>query len=619
MPANSRPFQVDLRGVVDLLSRHIYSSPRVYLRELLQNGVDAITARREYADDPTTVWAIRIFPINEQRDEFSIYDEGIGLTEAEVGELLATVGRTSKRDFLDLPRRDYLGQFGIGLLSCFMVADTIRIRSRSAKDSPAVEWIGDCDGTFQVRELTDDIPIGTSVFLAPRFDAKELLSQSAVVRLATDFGQFLPVPILVDLPHDVQQINTDPVFLHTDPTPEDLLGFGTEFLGARPLDVIDISAAGTGTRGKAFVLPFSPPPNARQANRVYLGRMLLSENADAILPDWAFFVRAVIDSTDLSPTASREGLVEDFRLEHTREELGAAIRRWLVELTVSDPRRLGQFLAVHETALKQLVLHDEELAEFVLRFLSVETSQGRMSIERLTSEHKTIHYTNTDAEYAQVVAIAREDMPLVNGGYVYDADLIRLLPGKYDVSVERVNTLAMLDHLDPPPLDDRSTVVALEERATTALEGRECQVVVRIMDQPETPALYVADPELFRHLDRIKGTKTTGRLWSKVLSQIDEQMTAASRTAGDYSARLCLNWGNPLVRLLAHLDDQEVFLSCMQVLYVQSQLAGHRPLNFQDRKLLYSALTDLITLRVDLSAAIENHDVWTSLHPKESQ
>ncbi|HEY1703945.1 MAG TPA: hypothetical protein VGG75_29980 [Trebonia sp.] len=41
-----RAFQVDLRGVVDLLSHHLYASPRVYLGGLLQNSVDAITARQ---------------------------------------------------------------------------------------------------------------------------------------------------------------------------------------------------------------------------------------------------------------------------------------------------------------------------------------------------------------------------------------------------------------------------------------------------------------------------------------------------------------------------------------------------------------------------------------------
>ena len=45
--ADAHAFQVDLRGLVDLLSHHLYSSPRVYVRELLQNAVDAITARQQ--------------------------------------------------------------------------------------------------------------------------------------------------------------------------------------------------------------------------------------------------------------------------------------------------------------------------------------------------------------------------------------------------------------------------------------------------------------------------------------------------------------------------------------------------------------------------------------------
>ncbi|MDR1431704.1 MAG: HSP90 family protein, partial [Propionibacteriaceae bacterium] len=508
-------------------------------------------------------------------------------------------------DILDLPRSDYLGQFGIGLLSCFMVSDAIRIVSRSVKGGPGVEWVGDANGTFTVRQLEGGVPFGTSVHLQPRFDSKDLLSQATVIRLAKEFGEFLPVPVYVDLPHDSERINRDPVFLYPDPDPADLHRFGTEFIGARPLDVINITAPATGTRGKAFVLPFSPPPNARQASRVYLGRMLLSERADGMLPDWAFFVRAVLDSTDLSPTASRESVVEDFRLEHTREELGNAIRRWLVELTLSDPRRLGQFLAVHESALKQLVLHDEELAGFVMRFLSVETSLGRMTIERLTKAHKTIRYTETLDEFRQVVAVVRDDMPVVNGGYVHDAELVRMLPGHYDVAVERVNVLAILDHLDPPPLDDRSIAVELEERGTRALDGRDCQVVVRIMDQPDTPALYVADLDTFRHLDRARTGELSSPLWRGLLSQVDDMMTAErAAKLGDFSARLCLNWGNPLIRMLARSTDEEAFVSSLQILYAQSQLAGHQPLTAADRKLLYSALTDLVAMRVNSDSII---------------
>src|ERR1044072_8942872 len=140
----SRSFGVDLRGVIELLSQHLYSSPRVYVRELLENAVDAITARGEVAA------RIVIEPSDRTGDgTLRVSDNGIGLTEDEVHTLLSTLGRTSKRDELGFARQDFLGQFGVGLLSCFLVADEIRLVSRSAKGGPAVRWVAQSDGTYE--------------------------------------------------------------------------------------------------------------------------------------------------------------------------------------------------------------------------------------------------------------------------------------------------------------------------------------------------------------------------------------------------------------------------------------------------------------------------------------
>ncbi|MGA6094442.1 ATP-binding protein [Microbacterium sp. NPDC079356] len=200
-------FQVDLRGVIDLLSRHIYSSPRVFLRELLQNAVDAIAARRALDGGGGR---IRITPVSAASDEFVLRDDGIGLTEAEVADLLATVGRSSKRDIFDLPRGDFLGQFGIGMLSCFMVCDTIVIRSRSAAGDGAVEWTGHADGTFTVSPYAGDLPVGTSVHLTPRADTRSLLETSTVLDLAETFGRYLPHTVVVDLPGGGETTVTEP-------------------------------------------------------------------------------------------------------------------------------------------------------------------------------------------------------------------------------------------------------------------------------------------------------------------------------------------------------------------------------------------------------------------------
>ncbi len=597
MSGDVQQFQVDLRGVVDLLSRHIYSSPRVYLRELLQNARDAIAARRDVDGGGSR---IRITPLTAQSGEFVLRDDGVGLTAAEVADLLATVGRSSKRDIFDLPRSDFLGQFGIGLLSCFMVADTIVIRSRSARGGSAVEWTGSADGTFRVTEIDDDLPIGTSVHLVPRFDADELLRPAAVHELATTFGEFLPVRVTIDATGGDIDVTREPPFLDPAADVEAAVQYGRDLLGAAPLDVIPLSEPATGTQGLAYVLPFAPPPGARQATRMYLGRMLLSERVDDVLPDWAFFVRAVVDSTGLAPTASRESLVEDTALEHVREHLGAGIRRWVLELGLREPHRLAQFVAVHEVGLKSLVRHDEELARFITRWLTVETTHGTLRIGELVERYPHVRYAQTVDEFRQVAGISPSDEVLVNGGYLYDADLIRLLPDLYpQVTVEKVDVTGELDRLDPPPLDDRDIAMALESRAGAVLAASDCSVVVRAIDRPELTGLYVADPEVLRTIDRGRTRGIASTLWGGVLDRIDQ--TLSSARDDDLTARLCLNWSNRVVRALVRVDDDAVFARTVQLLYIQALLAGHHPLSDADRALMTSALSDLVSL----SAGIE--------------
>lgn len=590
-------FQVDLRGVIDLLSRHIYSGPRVYLRELLQNAVDAIAARRAHDGAGGRV---RITPVSAASDEFVIRDDGIGLTATEVADLLATVGRSSKRDIFDLPRGDYLGQFGIGMLSCFMVCDTIVIRSRSAAGAPAVEWVGRADGTFEVGACDEDIPVGTSVHLAPRAETRALVSTPTVIELAETFAAFLPVTVAVDLPGGGETtITSEPPFLSADR--ETQLAYGRDLIGSEPLDVIALSVPGTQTRGLAYVLPYAPPPSARQSTRVYLRRMLLTERADDILPDWAFFARAVIDAEGLHPTASRESLVDDDALEQTRRELGDAIRRWILDLALRDPARLAQFVAIHEVALKSLVRHDDELARFIVRWLSVETTQGRLRIDDLVRRFPHVRYTETVDEFRQVASVTEQGTVLVDGGYVYDAELVRLLAGVFpDVTVERVNVVDEIDRLDLPPLDDRDGALELERRAAAALS--DVDVIVRTFDRPELPGLFVSDPAVLRAIDRGRARSAGGALWGGVLDRA--AVAAGGPAPGGSAARLCLNWTNDVVRGLAAAPEGRVFALSVRLLYVQSLLAGHHPLGSADRALLTSSLSELLghALRAEDSA-----------------
>jgi len=139
-------FQVNLGGMLDVLSNHLYKSPDVFLRELLQNGVDAITLRQKSQPD----WNGGKITITVEPGRRLVFrDNGAGLSEEGIHRFLAVIGQSSKTELVNgkIPE-DYIGRFGIGLLSCFMVSDSIVVHTRPAVGGAAHMWTGLPDGTY---------------------------------------------------------------------------------------------------------------------------------------------------------------------------------------------------------------------------------------------------------------------------------------------------------------------------------------------------------------------------------------------------------------------------------------------------------------------------------------
>jgi len=293
--------------------------------------------------------------------------------------------------------------------------------------------------------------------------------------------------------------------------------------------------------------------------------------------------------------------VDDEALEFTRSGLGDGLRRWILALGNSAPQRLYEFIAIHHLALKSLMLHDDELARFIVKWLTLETSLGAMTVEMLVRDYPAIRFVETVDEFRQIENFARADRPVVNGGYVYDTEIVKLLPSIFpSVTVERLNLVDELDALNTAPLADHSRVLRLEERATAALGVVACGVVVRALDQPDLPAVFVADPDVFRTGDRRRAKNASGPLWGGLLGVVDdfvgEQRAAAGRA--DPIAQLCLNWNSPVVHTIAAVLDDAVFSRSISLLYIQALLAGHHRLTVTDRELMTSSFTDLIALSV---------------------
>ena len=576
--------------MVDLLSHHLYGSPRVYVRELLQNAVDAITARR--AEEPDAPARVRFEPAEVTGDgTLRVSDTGIGLTEAQVHEFLATIGRSSKRDDFGFARHDFLGQFGIGLLSCFLVADEIRVLTRAAGER-SVLWTGYSDGRYGVRPAPQERDeIGTTVTLVPRRDTEHWLAEGTVTDLAALYGSVLPVAVRVG---DTSVSTGEPPWLGTrDDRDQRLTRYCQEVFGFTPFDLVDLDVPAAGLTGVAFVLPVPANPAARAGHRVYLKRMLLAEGAEGVLPEWAFFARCVIDTTELRPTASREALYQDGLLESAREALGDQLRGWLVRLAGRDPRRLGGFLDIHHLGVKALALHDDEMLRLVERWWPMETNAGRMTLADFRAQHDVVRYSVQVDEFRQIAAVAAaQGVPLVNAGYAYDAQIIERLPAvEPGALIERIEPSDLTTHFDP--LDPALELAQhpFLTRAQRALDRLGCEVVLRSYDPAGVPALYLVNRSAAFSAELRATRDRVDEVWADVLD-------ALARTDEADRPQLVLNYRNPLVRRITELADEELVRLSVESLYGQALLLGHHPIRPADAALLNSSFLGLLNKAV---------------------
>ncbi len=569
----SNTFQVDLRGIVDLLSHHLYASPRVYVRELLQNAVDAITAA-----DGARAGAVAITTGDAG---LRVEDDGIGLTEAQVHELLATIGRSSKRDELGFARHEFLGQFGIGLLSCFLVADEIRVHTRRA-GAPAVLWTGHSDGRYDVRPGPDRAP-GTEVTLIPRRGAEHFLTGPTVTGLAELYGSLLPVDVTVD----GHRVTTGAVPWESGR--QTMIRYAEQTLGFRPFDAIELNVPEAGLSGVAYVLPTPVNPATRGGHRVYLKRMLLSEAVDGLLPEWAFFARCVVDSTELRPTASREALYDDGLLADTREAIADQLRGWLVRLSTTDPRRLAEFLRIHHLGVKALALHDDEMLRLVDEWWPMETNLGQSTLAEFRAAHGTVRYAATTDEFRQLAAVAAaQDVGLVNGGYTYDGEIIERLPALDPaIRVERLEPADLATRFDAVDAEAELRLLPFLSAAQRRLDRLGCEVVVRAFEPSSLPALYLVSRAATAHEEFRTARDRADDLWGGVLD-------ALADAEPPERPQLVLNHRNPLVRRVASLGDAELGGLAVEALYGQALLLGYHPIRPADAALLNTSFLGLL-------------------------
>ncbi len=378
MSTQKHAFQAEVAQLLHLVTHSLYSNKEIFLRELISNASDACDKLRYEAlnnaalfeDTPTL--EIRV-AFDKAAKTLTISDNGIGMSEQEAIDHLGTIAKSGTRDFMSKLSGDQqsdakdqgslIGQFGVGFYSGFIVADKISVETRRA-GAPAAEgvrWTSGGTGEFEVQTISQD-KRGTHIILHLRDDADEYLSNWKLKSIINKYSDHIALPILMrkeewkegekDQPGEMvvtdewETINKASA-LWTRPKKDISDEQHAEFYKAishdfePPLAWSHNKVEGSTEYTQLLYLPSKAPfdlwnRDKKGGIKLYVKRVFIMDDAEALLPTYLRFVKGVVDSADLPLNVSRELLQESRDVKAIREGNTRRVLSMLEDLAKHD-------------------------------------------------------------------------------------------------------------------------------------------------------------------------------------------------------------------------------------------------------------------------------------------
>lgn len=405
-------FQAEARQLLELMVHSVYSNKDSFLRELISNASDALDKLRIEAfrnkdlDVDTSDLHIEI-DVDKDARTLTIRDNGIGMTRAEVVDLIGTLAKSGTAELRNQLREaknaaaseELIGQFGIGFYSSFMVADKIELLTRKAGESEATKWESSGEGTYTI-ESVDDAPQGTSVtlHLKPEDAEDELHDYTAEFKirsLVKKYSDFIAWPIRMEVVRSTpatEEGGEETVTIETETlnsmkalwarpkeevSEEEYKEFYKHIAHAwdDPLEVIAMRAEGTFEYQALLFIPSHAPfdlfnRDAQTGIQLYVKRVFIMGDCDQLMPEYLRFIKGVVDAQDMSLNVSREILQQDRQIKAIRRRLTKKVLATIKDLQSERPEDYRSFWTQFGRVLKEGLLNDFDNQETLLQLSS---------------------------------------------------------------------------------------------------------------------------------------------------------------------------------------------------------------------------------------------------------
>ncbi|HBA86435.1 MAG TPA: molecular chaperone HtpG [Geobacter sp.] len=443
MAKTVKKFETEVQQLLDLVIHSLYSNKEIFLRELISNASDAIDKIKFESHSNMELlegnadWKIKLHA-DKQAGTLTITDNGIGMSIDEVADNIGTIAKSGTKSFVAALKEqnladnpELIGQFGVGFYASFMVADKVVLTTRKAGDKQfGCRWESTGDGSYTIEECEKETR-GTEIVLHLKEEMTEFLDEWKIRSIVKKYSDYVQYPIVMDITRSEPVKDQDGKVIegggNIDTTTEETLNSMKaiwtrskseiteeeyeEFYKHishdydKPLSTIHYSAEGVSEFKAIVYIPSHKPfdlflRDHKKGVHLYVKRVYITDNCEALLPDYLRFIKGVVDSSDLPLNVSREILQEDVQIKRIQKSLVGKILSTLAEMKEKNFDDYLKFYAEFGPVLKEGIHFDyanKEKIQDLLLFESSKTENGKFVglkeyVERMPEGQKEIYY-----------------------------------------------------------------------------------------------------------------------------------------------------------------------------------------------------------------------------------
>ncbi len=429
--------KISSKNMMPIIKKWLYSDKDIFLREIIANGIDAITKHKKLADMGEAAkmdgeYRVNVY-VDEQTKTLTVEDNGIGMTADEVEKYITNIAFSGASDFLQKYENasgdGIIGHFGLGFYSAYMVSENVEIYTKSYKEEPATRWVSDGEATYEIEE-TQKSERGTKIVLHIAEGEEEFLKEYRIRELLRKYCSFMPYNIYLNPKFDKKDkpINSTPLYLK-DPkecTEEEYKNFYRDtFMDFNePLFWIHLNMDYP-FRLKGIL--YFPQVKKQQVQlekgqvKLYCNQVFIADNIKEVIPEFLMLLNGVIDCPDIPLNVSRSFLQNDSQVQKISKHITKKVADKLTALFNTDREHYEKCWKDISTFIKFGCLKDEEFYKKVEKILIFKSINGEYEcLDALLGEEvsdedakngvqpRAVYYVTNETQQAQYITMFKD-------------------------------------------------------------------------------------------------------------------------------------------------------------------------------------------------------------------